>query len=214
MRLLGPPGSPTLGKGGPWEGQPAHGGAWSLGAGLSPGWAQCHGPGDCWGRAAMSCTQGVPRILSGGRQHGRAHPGPGSRSSAPRSHKGHSAWVSWASLKFTSSLVSPALGQCALTLGSANKATVLSVSQGYITGTHFPLAGLQNMPAFWFLLKGWLHLPVGWMGFLVACEPWLWGALMLACQEHQGECPSVPPAGVRPGAELRQDQAGTSRVPF
>ena len=46
-RLLGPPGSPTLGKGGPWEGQPAHGGAWSLGAGLSPGWAQCHGPGDC-----------------------------------------------------------------------------------------------------------------------------------------------------------------------
>lgn len=35
---LGPLGSPALGQGGTWEGQPAHGGAWSLGAGLSPGW--------------------------------------------------------------------------------------------------------------------------------------------------------------------------------
>lgn len=34
------------------------------------------------------------------------------------------------------------------------------------------------------------------MGFLVACEPWLWGALMLACQEHQGECPSEKGRGL------------------
>ena len=45
------------------------------------------------------------------------------------SDKTHSPRISPASLKFTSSLFSPAVRRCALILGSANKATVLSASQ-------------------------------------------------------------------------------------
>ena len=135
-----------------------------------------------------------------------AHPGPGSRP-APCSHRGDSAWVPWASPRFTSSLVGPAVGQCALTLGSANKATVLSASQAYITGTHFPLAGLQNMPAFWFLLKGLTSSSCGMDGVPSGLWALGLGALMLACQEQQGECPLHP----QRGEAWSRAEAGPSR---
>ena len=209
---LGPLGSPALGQGGTWEGQPAHGGAWSLGAGLSPGWPSA----TTLGTAEEGRPCAAPRASPGSSLEGAG------ADSTPR------AWLTSCTLQPQGRLSLSTLGQSQVHVQSSRSCCrTVRPNFGFSEQSHGTLClpGLHNghtfppllvsktCQPFGFSWKGWLHLPVGWMGFLAACEPWVWGPWCWPAKSNR-ESALCTPKGARPGAELRQDQAGSSRVPF
>ena len=211
-RLLGPWVAPPWGRVAPGKGSQlmVEPGAWAL---------ACHQDGPsatALGAAEEGRPCAAPRASPGSSLEGAG------ADSTPR------AWLTSCTLQPQGRLSLSTLGQSQVHVQSSRSCCrTVRPNFGFSEQSHGTLClpGLHNghtfppllvsktCQPFGFSWKGWLHLPVGWMGFLAACEPWVWGPWCWPAKSNR-ESALCTPKGARPGAELRQDQAGSSRVPF
>ena len=154
LELWGPP---FWGWGGSWEGaDPLSAAGWS--PVIRPAPALPHSPRTAAEGRPWHCAQDVPWLHSGGRHHQGAHPRVSTHISGCCSDTLNSLGRSQVHIQ--------SIQSCCQTVcpnSWFSKVTTLSASQGKTTGRHFPSAGLQNTPGFWFPLKGLTStsLPVG-----------------------------------------------------